>query len=87
MEGYFFFFCFFLLLRIDIFFFYFSRYLFFKLIFLSGNSWAATTTEGLMIYSLDENILFDPFELTEEITPISVEKAKNDKEYLKALVV
>lgn len=51
----------------------------------TGRSWAASTTDGLMIYSLDEDILFDPFDLEMDITPETVLEALADKEYLKSL--
>lgn len=51
----------------------------------TGRSWAAATTNGLMIYSLDEDILFDPFDLEIDITPETVVEALADKEYLKSL--
>ena len=35
----------------------------------SGNEWAAATTEGLMIYSLNSSLLFDPVDLDENVTP------------------
>ncbi|KAI8359118.1 WD40-repeat-containing domain protein [Choanephora cucurbitarum] len=51
----------------------------------TGRSWAAATTDGLMIYSLDEDILFDPFDLEIDITPETVLEALGEKEYLKSL--
>ncbi|KAI8351541.1 quinon protein alcohol dehydrogenase-like superfamily [Blakeslea trispora] len=51
----------------------------------TGRAWAAATTDGLMIYSLDEDILFDPFDLEIDITPETVLEALGDKEYLKSL--
>ncbi|XP_041358721.1 periodic tryptophan protein 2 homolog [Gigantopelta aegis] len=53
----------------------------------TGRSWAATTTEGLLIYSLDQSLVFDPFELDTEITPASVRKTLNKGEYPKALLM
>ncbi|EFA76157.1 WD40 repeat-containing protein [Heterostelium album PN500] len=53
----------------------------------TGRAWAATTTEGLMIYSLDENLFFDPTDLSMDINPESIRSTLNDKEYLKALIV
>ena len=35
----------------------------------TGQSWAAATTEGLLLYSLDQGATFDPTNLTEDITP------------------
>ncbi|CAG8552856.1 23585_t:CDS:2 [Dentiscutata erythropus] len=53
----------------------------------TGRSWAAASTEGLLIYSLDELLLFDPFDLEMDITPSSILKTLNSKDYLKALVM
>lgn len=38
----------------------------------NGRSWAAATTEGLMEYSLDESVVFDPLDLDMELTPDAV---------------
>ena len=35
----------------------------------TGQSWAAATTEGLLLYTLDQGATFDPTDLTEDITP------------------
>lgn len=35
----------------------------------TGQSWAAATTEGLLLYSLEKGATFDPTNLTEGITP------------------
>jgi periodic tryptophan protein 2 len=51
----------------------------------TGRAWTAATTDGLMIYSLDEDILFDPFDLEIDITPETVVETLGEKEYLKAL--
>lgn len=54
----------------------------------TARSWAAACTEGLLIYSLDEYLLFDPFDLEMDITPEKViECIDEDKEYLKSLVM
>ncbi|KAG6937343.1 PWP2 periodic tryptophan protein -like protein [Chelydra serpentina] len=53
----------------------------------TGRSWAATTTEGLLIYSLDSGLIFDPFELDIDITPSSVRKVLSQKEYTMAIVM
>ena len=53
----------------------------------SGRSWAAATTEGLMIYSLDETLTFDPFNLDVTITPDSIRETLNEHEFFKALLV
>ncbi|KAJ6667645.1 hypothetical protein lerEdw1_016766 [Lerista edwardsae] len=53
----------------------------------TGRSWAATTTEGLLIYSLDSGLVFDPFDLDIDITPSNVHKVLRQKEYTKAIVM
>ncbi|GBB93196.1 hypothetical protein RclHR1_02130009 [Rhizophagus clarus] len=53
----------------------------------TGQSWSAASTEGLLIYSLDENLLFDPFELEIDITPKSTLEALHSEEYIKALIM
>ena len=40
--------------------------------FFPGREWAAVSTEGLLIYSLDANMTFDPFELELDITPDNI---------------
>lgn len=53
----------------------------------TGRAWAAASTEGLLIYSLDETVTFDPFDLTIDLTPQSVLDVLGEGEYLKALVL
>ncbi|CCX09741.1 Similar to Periodic tryptophan protein 2 homolog; acc. no. Q9C270 [Pyronema omphalodes CBS 100304] len=54
----------------------------------TGRSFACATTEGLMIYSLDNTMLFDPFDLDIDVTPDNTRYVlKEDKDYLKALVM
>lgn len=53
----------------------------------TGRAWAAASTEGLLIYSLDETITFDPFDLTIDLTPQAVLDVLSEQEYLKALVM
>ncbi|KAI8866458.1 putative WD repeat protein [Ramicandelaber brevisporus] len=54
----------------------------------TGRAWAAATTEGLLVYALDDNLMFDPFELDEEVTPEAVEAAIRAKDqHLRALVL
>jgi len=38
----------------------------------TGREWAAVSGEGLHVYSLDEDMIFDPISLTEAITPAAV---------------
>lgn len=53
----------------------------------TGRSWAAASTEGLLIYSLDEGVAFDPFDLSEEITPEGVAKALEEGNFSTALMM
>ncbi|CCI41839.1 unnamed protein product [Albugo candida] len=53
----------------------------------TGRSWAAATTEGLLIYGLDETLSFDPFDLDEDITPAEIHKNVIRKEFTKALTM
>ncbi|KAK3832335.1 MAG: WD40 repeat-like protein [Linnemannia gamsii] len=53
----------------------------------TGRSWAAASTEGLLIYSLDDTLLFDPFDLEIDITPETILETLDEKDYLKALVM
>jgi len=53
----------------------------------TGRAWAATTTEGLLIYSLDSNLVFDPFDLEMDITPTNVKSTLAKGEYSTALML
>jgi periodic tryptophan protein 2 len=54
----------------------------------AGTSFCAASTEGLLIYSLDNDVQFDPFDLNMEITPAStLAVLGNDQDYLKAMVM
>uniref|UniRef100_A0A8C0C0K1 Small-subunit processome Utp12 domain-containing protein n=1 Tax=Buteo japonicus TaxID=224669 RepID=A0A8C0C0K1_9AVES len=53
----------------------------------TGRSWAATTTEGLLIYSLDSGLIFDPFELDIDVTPSNIRKTLHQKEYTMAIIM
>lgn len=54
----------------------------------TGRSWAAASTEGLLIYSLDDSLTFDPFELDVDITPASIlDTLRDERHYLKAFVM
>nr|XP_060626232.1 periodic tryptophan protein 2 homolog [Anolis sagrei ordinatus] len=53
----------------------------------TGRSWAATTTEGLLIYSLDAGLIFDPYDLEIDITPSNIRKVLRQKEFTKAIVM
>ncbi|KAF9968757.1 hypothetical protein BGZ70_008388 [Mortierella alpina] len=53
----------------------------------TGRSWAAASTEGLLIYSLDDTLMFDPFDLEIDITPETILETLEERDYLKALVM
>lgn len=54
----------------------------------TGTAFCAASTEGLLIYSLDQQVQFDPFDLNMEITPAStLTVLESEKDYLKALVM
>ncbi|OLL21793.1 Periodic tryptophan protein 2 [Neolecta irregularis DAH-3] len=53
----------------------------------TGRSFAVASTEGLLIYSLDDHLIFDPFDLEIDITPSTTLSIVKEKEYLKALVM
>ncbi|KAK2072182.1 hypothetical protein P8C59_006553 [Phyllachora maydis] len=54
----------------------------------TGTAFCAASTEGLLIYSLDDTLQFDPFDLHMEITPAStLAVLEQEKAYLKALVM
>lgn len=51
----------------------------------SGQAWAAATTEGLLIYSLDIGAVFEPFHLDTGITPEAIRNALRIKDYSKGM--
>ncbi|KUI52805.1 hypothetical protein VP1G_00141 [Cytospora mali] len=54
----------------------------------AGTAFCAASTEGLLIYSLDNTLQFDPFDLNMEITPAAtLSVLEGEKDYLKALVM
>lgn len=54
---------------------------------LAGCSWSATTTEGLLLYSLDSAMVFDPYDLDLEVTPHSVRRQLRLREWAAAVVL
>jgi periodic tryptophan protein 2 len=54
-------------------------------LFVPGQAWAAATTEGLLIYSLDTSMVFDPFLLEQSITPDSVRKTLQEEDWPKGI--
>ncbi len=53
----------------------------------TGRAWAGCSTEGVVIYSLDDTLIFDPFMLEEDITPESIRRELLKCEYGKALLM
>eukprot|EP01138_Halocafeteria_seosinensis_P006807 gb/GECG01006960.1/.p1 GENE.gb/GECG01006960.1/~~gb/GECG01006960.1/.p1 ORF type:complete len:977 (+),score=104.37 gb/GECG01006960.1/:1-2931(+) len=53
----------------------------------TGHSWAGASTEGLIIYSIDDTTSFEPFELDETVTPKTIRKVIKKGECSKALVM
>lgn len=54
----------------------------------TGSGFCAASTEGLLIYSLDGNVQFDPFDLDIDITPSNtLLTLHDDHNYLQALVM
>ena len=49
--------------------------------------WAAATTEGLLLYSLDDSLVFDPTDLGQDVTPQAVLAASAAGQHLKALLL
>ena len=45
------------------------------------------TTEGLLIWRLDEDLIFDPIALTEDVTPIAVSNCFTRGQYGQALIM
>ncbi|GAA93661.1 uncharacterized protein L969DRAFT_53454 [Mixia osmundae IAM 14324] len=54
----------------------------------TGRSWGAASTEGLLVYSLDDQqATFDPFDLEIDITPETIAETLAAREYLKATIM
>ncbi|XP_036099773.1 periodic tryptophan protein 2 homolog isoform X3 [Molossus molossus] len=53
----------------------------------TGRCWAATTTEGLLVYSLDTQMLFDPFELDTSVTPGQIRAALRQSDFTRAILM
>jgi periodic tryptophan protein 2 len=51
----------------------------------TGREWAAVSGEGLHVYSLDVEMIFDPISLTESITPAAIESKLASGDYTIAL--
>ncbi|KAH7277624.1 hypothetical protein KP509_39G059700 [Ceratopteris richardii] len=53
----------------------------------TGRSWVAATTEGVLVYSIDDTILFDPTDLDVDVTPEAIESALESGKSTLALVL
>ena len=53
----------------------------------NGRQWAAAAADGLLLYSLDDFLPFDPFDLEIEIPPATIRHAAGQEQLLKALVM
>lgn len=53
----------------------------------SSSAFAAALTEGLLIYSTDTEVVFDPFDLDMDVTPESVVEALTERNWVHALVM
>jgi len=53
----------------------------------TGRAFACAGTEGLLIYALDDFLLFDPMDLELELTPQAVADAVSERSWLKAIVL
>eukprot|EP00884_Botryococcus_braunii_P018730 jgi/Botrbrau1/5540/Bobra.0023s0024.1 len=53
----------------------------------TGRCWAAATTAGLLLYSLDQGLVFDPTDLAEDITPQAARAALDQRAFLKSLLI
>lgn len=51
----------------------------------TGREWSAVSGEGLHVYSLDEDMVFDPISLTEDVTPAAIESKLFGGDYSVAL--
>jgi len=51
----------------------------------TGRAWCAATNEGLLVYSLDSHLIFDPFRLDESITPKTIRDTLDDLDYSKGI--
>lgn len=53
----------------------------------TGQSWSAVTTEGLLMYSLESGIVFDPLNLALEVTPKTIRNHLRNEEFSNALLM
>ena len=53
----------------------------------TGRAFCAASSEGLLVYSLDTAMAFEPIDLDVDVTPASTARALADKEFLRALLM
>ncbi|XP_058074231.1 periodic tryptophan protein 2 [Magnolia sinica] len=53
----------------------------------TGRCWAAATTEGVLLYSIDESFVFDPTDLDMDVTPEAVDAAIAEGQPQRALLL
>lgn len=53
----------------------------------TATAFAAASTEGLLVYSIDDTMVFDPFDLDVDVTPQTTLESLNNKSYLESLVM
>ncbi|KAK1588701.1 hypothetical protein Q3G72_026191 [Acer saccharum] len=53
----------------------------------TGRSFSAATTEGVLVYSIDESFIFDPSDLDIDVTPEAVDAALNEDQPSQALIL
>lgn len=53
----------------------------------TANAFAAASTEGLLIYSVDDSFIFDPIDLDVDVTPENTLQCLKDGEYLNAIAM
>uniref|UniRef100_A0A5S6QPD6 WD_REPEATS_REGION domain-containing protein n=1 Tax=Trichuris muris TaxID=70415 RepID=A0A5S6QPD6_TRIMR len=53
----------------------------------TGRAWAACSNEGLLIYSLDRRLTFDPYQLDIDVLPSRVQELLSQQEFGEALIM
>ena len=53
----------------------------------TGRSFAAATTEGLLVYTLDQGLVFDPTDLAQDVTPEAAHAALAKGQALRAALI
>ena len=53
----------------------------------AGRTWSAVTTEGVLLYSLDAAMVFEPFDFTEEVTISTVLEQLQARNFESSLIL